>query len=264
APPPKPRAIRPDANPQAEGIALRLLEKDVRKRFQDAHHLQEELKSLQRSLPSQQWDVGSEAPPQAPPPPHPPQTPGVIEWASRAALFSRMVSRAYPTGNAPPEIVTSVSKAWDLAARANRLEGEVATHTRKLEALERRGRALRAEIGRKVEELAHEESRVLREGSAFQEEAEKIRAEIVAAEAAAAGAGTQADTAERNGQVSRAIFEKAGAADAVIVAKREWLQNREGKQAARESTARDLRRQIEELRAQLSRYAEALEEDLAS
>ena len=71
--------------------------------------------------------------------------------------------------------------AADLAAKANKLEGEVATHTRKLEALERRGRALRAEIGRKVEELAHEESRVLREGAAFQEEAEKVRAELVAA-----------------------------------------------------------------------------------
>ena len=52
---------------------------------------------------------------------------------------------------------SAVSQAWDLASRASRLEGEVASHTRKLEALERRGRALRAEIGRKVEELAHEE-----------------------------------------------------------------------------------------------------------
>ena len=77
-----------------------------------------------------------------------------------------MVSRAYPSGNAPPEVQTALAQAWDLAARANRLEGEVASHTRKLEALERRGRALRAEIGRKVEELAHEESRVLREAAA--------------------------------------------------------------------------------------------------
>jgi serine/threonine-protein kinase len=175
-----------------------------------------------------------------------------------------MVSRAYPSGNAPQEIVTGVGRAWDLAARANRLEGEVATHTRKLEALERRGRALRAEIGRKVEELAHEESRVLREGAAFQEEAEKVRGELVAAERAAQTAKAQADAAERNGQMSRAVFERAGAADALIGAKKEWLQNREGKQAAREGTARDLRRQIEELRSQLSRYAEALEEDLAS
>src|SRR5437773_4471047 len=64
--------------------------------------------------------------------------------------------------------------------------------------------------------------------------------------------------------MSRAVFELAGAADALIQAKKEWLQNREAKQAAREATARDLRRQIEELRSQLSRYAEALEEDLAS
>src|SRR6478672_8221176 len=71
SPPPKPRSIRADVNPAAESITLRLLEKDVRKRFQDAHHLQEELKGLQRSLPSQQWDVGAqqEAPLAPPPPP---------------------------------------------------------------------------------------------------------------------------------------------------------------------------------------------------
>ena len=68
-----------------------------------------------------------------------------------------MVSRAYPSANVPPEIETATKQSWDLSARATRLEGEVASHTRKLEALERRGRALRAEIGRKVEELAHEE-----------------------------------------------------------------------------------------------------------
>src|SRR5215218_194743 len=51
---PKPRSIKSDVNPAAEAICLRLLEKDVRKRYQDAHHLQEELKALQRSLPSQQ------------------------------------------------------------------------------------------------------------------------------------------------------------------------------------------------------------------
>jgi serine/threonine-protein kinase len=44
-----------------------------------------------------------------------------------------MVSRAYPTGNAPADVLSAVNKAWDLAARANRLEGEVATHIRKLE-----------------------------------------------------------------------------------------------------------------------------------
>src|SRR5258705_9346845 len=143
APPPKPSAIKPDTLPQAEAVVLKLLEKERRKRYQDAHHLHEELKSLQRALPSTPFELQATPENQAPPPPPPPQSPGVIEWANRAALFSRMVSRVYPTGNMPPEIQTGLVQTWDLASRATRLEGEVASHTRKLESLERRGRALR-------------------------------------------------------------------------------------------------------------------------
>ena len=263
APPPRPRSIRPDAHPQGEAISLRLLEKDVRKRYRDAHHLQEELKALQRSLPTQAWDVDGGDSPAAPPPPPPPQSAGVIEWASRAALFARMVSRAYPAGNAPPDIQSALAQTWDLAARANRLEGEVASHTRKLEALERRGRALRAEIGRKVEELAHEESRVMREAAADGEDVEKVRVELGAAEKLAGQARQLAESAVRQGNFDASVFERAGAAAATAQAKREQLGRYENKKAAREANARDLRRQIEELRGQLSRYAEALEEDLA-
>src|ERR1700733_13597070 len=180
---PRPRSIKPDVLPAAESIVVRLLEKDRRKRFQDAHHLHEELKAVQRSLPNTPWDIGT-SDNAAPPPPPPPQSPGVIEWASRAALFSRMASRAYPSGNAPSDVQSAVSQAWDLASRASRLEGEVASHTRKLEALERRGRALRAEIGRKVGELAHEESRALRALSAEQAEVVRLREALQLAERA--------------------------------------------------------------------------------
>jgi serine/threonine protein kinase len=262
-PPPRPRSIRPDAHPQGEAISVRLLDKDVRKRYRDAHHLQEELKALQRSLPTQAWEVEGGDAQAAPPPPPPPQSAGVIEWASRAALFGRMVSRAYPSSNAPPEVMNALGQMWDLAARANRLEGEVASYTRKLEALERRGRALRAEIGRKVEELAHEESRVMREAAADGEDVEKVRLELSGAEKVAAQARQLADGAVRQGNVEPSIFERAGAAAATAQAKREQLGRYENKKAAREANARDLRRQIEELRSQLSRYAEALEEDLA-
>ncbi|MBK8252119.1 MAG: protein kinase [Polyangiaceae bacterium] len=262
-PPPRPRGIRPDAHPQGESICLRLLEKDIRKRYRDAHHLQEELKALQRSLPSQAWDAEAGDGVPAPPPPPPPQSAGVTEWASRAALFSRMVSRAYPGANSPPEVTNALMQAWDLAARANRLEGEVASYTRKLEAQERRGRALRAEIGRKVEELAHEESRVLREAAADGEDVEKVRGELMQAERAAVAARQFADGAIRQGAYDPSVFERAGAAAATAQAKREQLGRYEQKKNMREATARDLRRQIEELRAQLARYAEALEEDLA-
>jgi eukaryotic-like serine/threonine-protein kinase len=261
---PRPRSIKPDVLPVAETIVIKLLEKDRRKRFQDAHHLHEELKALQRSLPNTPWEVAATGENAVPPPPPPPQSEGVIEWASRAALFSRMVSRAYPGGNAPADVQSAVSQAWDLAARATRLEGEVASHTRKLEALERRGRALRAEIGRKVEELAHEESRALREQSAEQGEVARLREGVGQAERSQVQAKQAADQASGAAAQVRAVFERAGAAMALVDAKREQLKEHEQKAISKDAQARDLRRQIEELRAQLARYAEALEEDLSS
>lgn len=259
---PKPSGIKKDCHPVAERIVLKLLEKDARKRYRDGHHLLEELKALQRSLPSNSWErEGSEAV-AAPPPPPPPKSTNVTEWANRAGLFARMVARAYPSGGAPEEVAQSLNQLWEVAAKANSLEGEVASHTRKLEALERRGRALRAEIGRKVEELAQEESRSLREAAAYAEEEEAARLELARAQQIARDRQYTADQAERAGTATRAIYEAAGAAKALIDAKRDWLRTREERRAARETTARELRRQIEELRAQLGRYAEALEEDL--
>jgi serine/threonine-protein kinase len=265
-PAPRPSTIRKDCHLVAEKIVLRLLEKDARKRYRDGHHLLEELKALQRSLPSTSWDKEGtqESAPVAPPPPPPPRSPGVAEWASRAGLFARMVTRAYPAANAPAEVTQAIATLWDVAAKASALEGEIASHTRKLEALERRGRALRAEIGRKVEELAHEESRVLREASAYAEEEASAKQELVRAEQAARERCAIADQAERTGQGNRTVFEAAGAALAMIDAQKQWLKTREVRRTAREATAGDLRRQIGELRDQLARYAEALEEDLNS
>lgn len=268
APAPRPTSIKKDVNPVAEKIILKLLEKEGRKRYRDGHHLLEELKALQRSLPSTSWDkeAAGEAPAPAapPPPPPPPKSAPVTEWANRAGLFARMLARAFPAGNATPDLAQAMANIWEVTAKANGLEGEIASHTRKLEALERRGRALRAEIGRKVEELAQEESRALRDAASYGEEEETARRELTAAMQLAKEKVAQADTAERAGQGSRAIYEGAGAARAMVEAKRQWLSTREARRTAREAIARDLRRQIEDLRAQLARYAEALEEDLAS
>ncbi|HZO13243.1 MAG TPA: protein kinase [Polyangiaceae bacterium] len=263
-PPPRPRGIRPDAHPVAEEITLRLLAKTAKDRYRDAHHLQEELKKLQRSLPSSQaWEVQTgAAAPLAPPPPPPPQSPHVTEWANRAATFTRMVSRAYSGKEAPSDILSALSQAWDLAARASRLEGEVASLTRKLDALERRGRALRAEIGRKVEDLAQEESRVLREAAAHGEDVERGENEAMTFERQAQAARAEADAAVRSGRAEPSVFERSGATGAMVQAKREEVERYQQRQQACEKTGRSLRRQIEQLRGQLSRYAEALEEDL--
>src|SRR5690606_24714632 len=60
------------------------------------------------------------------------------------------------------------------------------------------------------------------------------------------------------------IYERAGAARGLVDAKANWMKTRDLRRKGREDVARDLRRQIEDLRAQLGRYAEALEEDLSA
>ncbi|MFO0562089.1 MAG: protein kinase [Polyangiales bacterium] len=266
-PPPNPRMLRPDLPPSAESIILKLLQKSLDKRYKDAHHLSEDLKALQRSMPSSPWEVLqlSDAPVQSPAPPPAPSA-GVAEWATRAAHFARMVARAWPGGEVPAEIAGHLDAAWNLASRASKLEGEVASLSRRLEALEKRGRALRAEIGRKVEELAHEESRVLRDATAEAEAVTDLRDKLQVGERALSQARAQAEQHERagsSGATLRAAYEQVGAAVARVEMRREQLADREGKASRKDGQARDLRRQIEELRGQLSRYAEALEDDLA-
>lgn len=262
ATPPTPRKYRPEIPEQAEHIILKLLEKDPANRFRDGHHLKEELKEMQRTLPSREWDVPTETTPMAPPPPPPAQAPGVVEWSRTAANFLRAVARAYPDGNAPTDVQGASDQIWELASRASRLEGELESHSKKLEAIEKRGRGLRAEIGRKVEDLAGEESRALRDASAERDmlsqlilKRKRAQRDYLAAQAEAQAAGSNAERIRRG-------YERLGAARAQVETLESVARDYERRARAKESVATERRKQIEELRAQLKRYSEALENDL--
>jgi serine/threonine protein kinase len=262
APPPSPRKYRSEIPEQAERVILKLLEKNMEDRFRDGHHLKEELKELQRSLPSRQWDVPTETAPQAPPPPPPAKAPGVVEWSRTAANFLRAVARAYPDGNAPVEVQGASDQIWELASRASRLEGELESHSKKLEAIEKRGRALRAEIGRKVEELAGEESRALRDASSERDmlsqlilKRKRAQREYLAAQAEVQAAGSNVERLRRG-------YETLGATRAQVDVLESVARDYERRARTKEEIASERRKQIEELRAQLKRYSEALEADL--
>ena len=262
APPPTPRSLRPDLPEKAEEILLKLLAKDPKDRYRDGHHLREELKLLQRSLPSTGWELkpGENAAPSAPPPPPPAPSPGVVEWSRQAANFIRAVARAYPNGRAPESVHEAATQIWELAAKASRLEGELASHSRKLDAIETRGRALRAEIGRKVEELAGEESRALREAAAHEERLHALSVQ----RREAMTLHTQIDAHIRNQErpVSHEIYERLGAARARAETLREVQDEYQRRADERRRYATGLKQQIRDLRTQLSRYSEALEGDL--
>lgn len=268
-PAPLARALRSDLPEEVDHIIQRLLAKDAKQRFRDGHHLHEKLKALQRQLPSKPWELaqgGRSEMPAAVPPPPPAPSPGVVEWSSQASNFLRLVSRAYPDGHAPEEIKQAAQRMWETAARASRLEGELATHAKKLEAVEKRGRALRAEIGRKVEELSLEESRAARDASAERKRESALldqrniaRRELATAEQMinALGPNPAPDQA-------RAMFERLGACRARSETLGEVVQGFTARAKEYEDRAAGLKKQIEQLRAQLQRYSDALEADLSA
>jgi len=107
-----------------------------------------------RSLPSTSWDKRRAEPvprakrlpvAQPPPTPHPPQdAAGGRVGNTRGAVRPHGCSRAYPSANAaPPEVAPRPWTAvWDVRPpKPTGSKARVASHTRKLEALERRGRA---------------------------------------------------------------------------------------------------------------------------
>lgn len=262
ATPPKPSKYRPDIPEHAEKIILKLLEKKPEDRFRDGHHLKEELKEMQRTLPSREWDQPTDTTPIAPPPPPPAQTPGVVEWSRTAANFLRAVARAYPDGNAPDDVQGASDQIWELASRASRLEGELESHSKKLETIEKRGRALRAEIGRKVEDLAGEESRALRDASSERDSLSELILKLKRAKRAQQTAEAEVKQAGSNVERVRRGYEALGAARAQCDVLTEVARDYERRARAKEDTAAERRKQIEELRAQLKRYSEALEQDL--
>lgn len=259
---PSPRKYRAEIPEKAEEIILKLLEKDPASRFRDGHHLKEELKEMQRALPSREWDQPTEAAPAAPPPPPPAQTPGVVEWSRTAANFLRAVARAYPDGNSPSEVQSAADQIWELASRASRLEGELESHSKKLESIEKRGRALRAEIGRKVEDLAGEESRALRDASAERDMLSQLILKRKRAQREYLSAQSEVQDAGANIERVRRSFETLGAARAKVDTLEAVSRDYERRARIKEDVAGERRKQIEELRAQLKRYSEALENDL--
>jgi len=261
--PPKPTALRENCHPVAEQICLKLLEKDPRKRYRDGHHLLEDLKALQRSLPDEKWQApASQEAPSASLEPHKKPV-NVTEWATHAGLYSRMLARVYGENETPAPADKALQKLWSLAAEANTLEGRIASETKRVDALERRGHSMKAEIGRMVEELAAEESRMLRTAAELAQEEASARSAVERAEEFAHKCLLAADEADRDGRGSRDVFERVGAASARVHAKRQWQDSYRSKREEREARSRDLRRQIEELRGQLSRFLDELEQDLA-
>ncbi len=267
--PPRPSEINPNVGPEEEKIILKLLAKNPMERYRDAHHLLEDLKTLQRHVPTpvptdkEDGRARGAAGEQM----KAPRLPEFSIWALRSAIFARMVARAFPSGGMPAEIGNNLDDLWRTTAAAALLDGEVASEAGKLVQVEDRLRDTKAQLGRRVEELSREVSRLQRELDASQAVLERSRRRVIEAEDELRTERQRIDDIEKKGEapaVLREAYEKAGALHANFISRRQHAHElEEGILAQREEKQR-LEDRILTYRRELDARMDSMAAELAN
>ncbi len=171
---PPPRLEAPDVPPELEALVMRLLEKDPARRHADAYHVLEELRAIGETLPrpstlptipqidaaalfgAQQDHVVTREVPREP------SSNAPEAWARRLLRLRELSARAHPEG--PPLWLTEAfveldARVAELGERRAELDA-AATAARKHE---EEARNVRLRLGRAVDVLGRDESRLLRE-----------------------------------------------------------------------------------------------------
>lgn len=263
-PAPDPRSLRDDVDPEVAEMTLRLLEKDLGRRYRDAHHLVDDCKAVLRRL----------GPPEAAPADvvhargAAPALPlgGASRWALGASLLGRMAAAAYPGGAAPETIARAVGRVWGLVADLARVDGELQVLESWNENLWSRSRESAARLGRELEETARLASRLARESAEGEAGLVRLSEARRRAEEELQAARDEADQLESSGDIPgiRRALEAAGAAAArqqqgLDATSRLTAELRRAEGAQRQAEGRAAR-----LREQLEREASRTEADLAS
>jgi serine/threonine-protein kinase len=262
-----------DLDPRASRIIMSLLEKDGAKRFRDAHHLLDELKSLQRHVgPVSIWEV---SPSQDPPPAqavgnYSSLAVGTLDEAAQLALkatiFGRMVARAYPSGDAPEKASEALDNIWRLAAASTRLDGELHALGKRNEDLQKQGRDFRAQVGRRIEDLAREQSRLKREIATATTDLQRLQTDYNQASGELKTARKVISSADKGRDEMtielRSAYEMAGAAAAKRQARGEAITKVESKIAKWQAECDRIAAQLVEFRSQLDKRTTSGEDDL--
>jgi serine/threonine-protein kinase len=261
-----PREVMPSIEPGANTIIMRLLAKKPKERYRDAHHLLDDLKDLMRAIAPSSLALPVSSKSSRRKQRGAGKSSSSNVWALRAAAFGRMVARAHAGGGAPKQVVEDLEKMWRLVAAATRVEAEVASHVRSIEALERRGREFRGQAGRKIEELSRAESRLRRSMSEARRQAEDLERRRLAAQRDLARADESIAAANKHNPVDlRKLMEAAEVAGAAKASLRETeiaMARQKERVAEMKEESRRLNRQIMHYRERLAEQTDAFDEQL--
>jgi serine/threonine-protein kinase len=261
-PPPLPSKHHPEVGPEEERIILRLLEKSAQDRYRDAHHLLEELKVLQRAVPT---SVLQEEVTELDSTPPAPKLPEFSQWAIKSALFARIVTRAYPGGGVPEEVSSRLDELWQNTAAATMVEGELASEARRLEQVEGKMRDVKAQLGRKIEELSREVSRLQREVEASQGTLERNRRRVLEVEEELIRERKAIDKLEETGASAARLkeaYERTGAMHANFIARRQQVNEMEQDMINQREEMNRLEERIQTYRKELDGRTDALSTEL--
>ena len=264
-PPPLPSSLNHSVGAEEERIIMRLLAKNPLERYRDAHHLLEELKVLQRTMPTsdhgdrEEGRVDQDSIPRV-------QTvlPEFSQWAIKSAIFARMVARAFPAG-APEDIHARLEELWRNTAAAAMVEGELAAEARRLEQVEGKMRDVKAQLGRKVEELSREVSRLQREVESSQTVLERSRRRVLEVEEDLLKERKTIDELEAQGASAARLkeaYERTGAMHANFIARRQQVNEMEQVIINRRDEMQRLEERIQTYRKELDERTDALSNEL--
>ncbi|MAQ16132.1 MAG: hypothetical protein CMN30_15245 [Sandaracinus sp.] len=168
-PPPRPSDTVPQCPRRLEELILALMAKKPEERPVDAHQVIKELQAL----------APKSGPTAVAPPAHTPSRPiaaptlpptTLERWARRTAIFEEMLTKAFPSGAAPPAVQSLLGEIRDTLRRVHEVRHQGLKEQRTLEALERDARDNRARLGYAVQTLAEDLSQAREAARAAQGE----------------------------------------------------------------------------------------------
>lgn len=165
-----PSMVRPDLPLPAklDALVLQMLAKGPGERFSDAYHLEDELEALITELngPAKMSRASRRSgltPVALEPQLTQPWLDAAEEsWAQRLAAYESLLPRAFPSGQAPAEVLSGLAEFRELITRARSLREALGANLLRAKEQEDQVRAARLRMGRAVDELGQDESRVAR------------------------------------------------------------------------------------------------------
>jgi serine/threonine-protein kinase len=185
--PQPPSRLAPNISPELDALLSKMLQKDPQRRHRDAFHLVEELRAELARLRPDGAPESISAPPASVTPPSNSAAPPADgfsvrpeasrgradrptmhipierdEWGERVAQYRQALARMHPGGDVPAEVRESMQRMEEIVASMAKLRGELHGSAEQLTSREADTRMTRLRIGRALDELAADESKLAR------------------------------------------------------------------------------------------------------